>query len=175
MYVVAIPMPDDQKQDVLNAFSSTFAYQPLVTDPNDPMGPLIANPLTIDQFLENCVGDYIMGVTASYLVNLAAAAAAANAQSAAQAAAAVSKEFFDNLRQARADAGSPLFGGNNLPDVAASSIEEDTAKSLSFSLPSDDPNYKEKAVAWMEHLETKANEEPSTDGTSSKTKRPKKN
>lgn len=124
MYVVAIPMPDDCKEDLLNAFAETYGWAAQIPDPATP-GKMMDNPVTQEQFLEDRVSNYLVEVTKAHLVRTAAATAIQTAQAATDARVNTIQTWYANLRAQRTADGLATFGGDaSNPQFQAESVDD---------------------------------------------------
>jgi hypothetical protein len=148
MYVVAIPIPDEMKLDLLNAFAAQYGYAEQVPSPDNP-NELVPNPISIEQHLEDRIGFFMIDVVSAYLISAAERQARAAAETVVHAKIADTIMWFNTLRQAREEDGAPLFGGDQNAPGAQSSPSE-TTDPFSFTAPDGTINYKELAQAKLE-------------------------
>lgn len=73
-FTITIPIRDTELQDMKDAFISLRPYgAPVPPDTVlDNAGNSITNPITKENYIEDCIGYYILAVTKSYLVEKAA-------------------------------------------------------------------------------------------------------
>lgn len=73
-FTITIPIRDTELQDMKDAFISLKPYgAPVPPDTVlDNAGNSIANPITKENYIEDCIGYYVLAVTKSYLVEKAA-------------------------------------------------------------------------------------------------------
>lgn len=73
-FTITIPIRDTELQDMKDAFISLRPYgAPVPPDTIlDNAGNSITNPITKENYIEDCIGYYILAVTKSYLVEKAA-------------------------------------------------------------------------------------------------------
>jgi hypothetical protein len=78
-FVITIPIRDTELQDIKAAFLALRPYgAPIPVDTVlDNAGNSIPNPITKENYVEDCIGYYILAVTKSYLVEKAASEAKA--------------------------------------------------------------------------------------------------
>jgi hypothetical protein len=78
-FVITIPIRDTELEDIKAAFLSLRPYgAPIPVDTVlDNAGNSIPNPITKENYVEDCIGYYILAVTKSYLVEKAASEAKA--------------------------------------------------------------------------------------------------
>lgn len=65
-FTISIPIRTINADDVRSAFASKFGYQATL---QDAQGNIFANPVTPEMFVEDCVANYLLKVTADYLVD----------------------------------------------------------------------------------------------------------
>lgn len=73
-FVVTIPIRDTELEDIKAAFLALRPYgAPVPAETvSDNAGNIIPNPVTLENYVEDCIGYYILAVTKSYLVDKAA-------------------------------------------------------------------------------------------------------
>lgn len=73
-FTITIPIRDTELQDMKDAFISLKPYgAPVPPDTVlDNAGNSITNPITKENYIEDCIGYYVLAVTKSYLVEKAA-------------------------------------------------------------------------------------------------------
>jgi hypothetical protein len=78
-FVITIPIRDTELEDIKSAFLALRPYgAPIPVDTVlDNAGNSIPNPITKENYVEDCIGYYILAVTKSYLVEKAASEAKA--------------------------------------------------------------------------------------------------
>jgi hypothetical protein len=78
-FVITIPIRDTELEDIKSAFLALRPYgAPVPVDTVlDNAGNSIPNPITKENYVEDCIGYYILAVTKSYLVEKAASEAKA--------------------------------------------------------------------------------------------------
>jgi hypothetical protein len=78
-FVITIPIRDTELEDIKSAFIALRPYgAPIPVDTVlDNAGNSIPNPITKENYVEDCIGYYILAVTKSYLVEKAASEAKA--------------------------------------------------------------------------------------------------
>ena len=76
-FVITIPIRDTELEDIKSAFLALRPYgAPVPVDTVlDNAGNSIPNPITKENYVEDCIGYYILAVTKSYLVEKAASEA----------------------------------------------------------------------------------------------------
>lgn len=76
-FVITIPIRDTELEDIKAAFLALRPYgAPIPVDTVlDNAGNSIPNPITKENYVEDCIGYYILAVTKSYLVEKAASEA----------------------------------------------------------------------------------------------------
>jgi hypothetical protein len=80
-FIVSIPIRQEDAQNVIDAFTSKRPYNaPVPADTVlDNAGNVITNPITKQNYVEDCVAYFILDVVQSYLVRKATAEARINA------------------------------------------------------------------------------------------------
>lgn len=80
-FVVSIPIREEDAQNVVDAFVNKRPYNaPIPADTVlDNAGNVIQNPITKQNYVEDCIAYFILDVTKSYLVRKAAKEAKENA------------------------------------------------------------------------------------------------
>jgi len=80
-FLVSIPIRTEDAQNVVDAFVTKRPYNaPVPADTTlDNAGNVIPNPITIANYVEDCVAYYILDVVKSYIVRKAALEARATA------------------------------------------------------------------------------------------------
>jgi hypothetical protein len=78
-FVITIPIRDTELEDIKSAFLALRPYgAPIPVDTVlDNAGNSIPNPITKENYVEDCIGYYILAVTKSYLVEKATSEAKA--------------------------------------------------------------------------------------------------
>lgn len=73
-FIVSIPIRQEDAQNVVDAFLAKKPYNAPVPPDTvlDNAGNVIANPITKQNYVEDCIAYYILDVTKSYLVRKAA-------------------------------------------------------------------------------------------------------
>lgn len=73
-FIITIPVRDTELADIKAAFVAMRPYgAPVPSDTVlDNAGNSIPNPITLENYVEDCIGYYILAVTKSYLVDKAA-------------------------------------------------------------------------------------------------------
>ncbi len=73
-FLVTIPIRDTDAQNVIDAFVSKRPYGAPVPADNvyDNAGNLITNPITKENYVEDCIAYFILDVTKTYLIDKAA-------------------------------------------------------------------------------------------------------
>lgn len=76
-FVITIPLRDTELEDMKAAFVALKPYgAPVPPDTVlDNAGNSIPNPVTKENYIEDCIGYYVLAVTKSYLVEKAASEA----------------------------------------------------------------------------------------------------
>jgi hypothetical protein len=76
-FTVTIPLRDTEIEDIKAAFLALRPYGAPVPASTilDNAGNSIPNPITLENYVEDCIGYYILAVTKSYLVEKAASEA----------------------------------------------------------------------------------------------------
>lgn len=69
-FVIQIPVREVDAADLLDAFCTALNYQETVEDP-DNIGQYIANPYPKKNFVEDAIGDYMLGVVRQHISNKA--------------------------------------------------------------------------------------------------------
>ena len=85
-FVVSIPIRQEDAQNVVDAFLNKKPYNaPIPADTVlDNAGNVIPNPITKQNYVEDCIAYYILDVTKTYLVRKAALEARENATTTAE-------------------------------------------------------------------------------------------
>lgn len=80
MTTISLNIPNGAPtQAVLDAFTGTYDYQPMLPDPNDPTGTLtITNPETPAAFSKRMIADYVKDTVKKWQIRKAQQAAAVN-------------------------------------------------------------------------------------------------
>lgn len=80
-FVVSIPIREEDAQNVVDAFVSKRPYNAPIPAETvlDNAGNVIQNPITKQNYVEDCIAYFILDVTKSYLVRKAAKEARENA------------------------------------------------------------------------------------------------
>lgn len=80
-FVVSIPIRQEDAQNVINAFTTKRPYNaPVPADTVlDNAGNTIVNPITKENYVEDCIAYFILDVVQSYLVRKATKEARENA------------------------------------------------------------------------------------------------
>ena len=80
-FVVSIPIREEDAQNVVDAFVSKRPYNAPIPAETvlDNAGNSIQNPITKQNYVEDCIAYFILDVTKSYLVRKAAKEARENA------------------------------------------------------------------------------------------------
>lgn len=80
-FLVSIPIREEDAQNVVDAFVSKKPYNAPIPAENvlDNAGNVIQNPITKQNYVEDCIAYFILDVTKSYLVRKAAKEARENA------------------------------------------------------------------------------------------------
>ena len=78
-FVITIPLRDTELEDMKAAFVALKPYGATVPADTvlDNAGNSIPNPVTKENYIEDCIGYYVLAVTKSYLVEKAASEAKA--------------------------------------------------------------------------------------------------
>ena len=73
-FVITIPIRDQELADIKSAFVSKQPYGAPVPSDNvlDNAGNLLDNPITQENYIEDCIGYFILETTKAYLVEKAA-------------------------------------------------------------------------------------------------------
>lgn len=73
-FIITIPIRDTELADIKAAFVAMRPYGAPVPAATvlDNAGNSIPNPITLENYVEDCIGYYILAVTKSYLVDKAA-------------------------------------------------------------------------------------------------------
>ena len=73
-FIVSIPIRQEDAQNVIDAFLSKKPYNaPIPADTVlDNAGNVIPNPITKQNYVEDCIAYYILDITKTYLVKKAA-------------------------------------------------------------------------------------------------------
>jgi hypothetical protein len=81
-FVVSIPLRQEDAQNVINAFVSKRPYgAPVPTDKVfDNAGNEIDNPITKENYVEDCIAYFILDVTKNYLIEKVSREANAHAK-----------------------------------------------------------------------------------------------
>lgn len=94
-FTINVPIREEDAEDVKNAFASAYGYTDTINAGN---GVLVANPITKEQFVQQCCINFMLNITKNYLVKVEEIAAT----NAAVAAVAVRTEevtqWFDSAR-----------------------------------------------------------------------------
>ena len=85
-FLVSIPIRQEDAQNVIDAFLAKKPYNAPVPAETvlDNAGNLIPNPITKQNYVEDCIAYYILDVTKSYLVRKAASEARSTASTEAE-------------------------------------------------------------------------------------------
>lgn len=73
-FIITIPVRDQELSDIKDAFISKQPYNAPVPPDKvlDNAGNLIDNPITKENYIEDCIGYFILETTKAYLVEKAA-------------------------------------------------------------------------------------------------------
>ncbi len=73
MWLIEIPLPDDTKDDVIEAFGSVFHYPEEILDPETK--EMVPNPITREEFVQDQLAYYILNITMNHIIQKAKVAA----------------------------------------------------------------------------------------------------
>jgi len=133
-FTINIPIREEDAEDVKIAFAKAYGYSEMVPAGN---GVMVPNPITREQFVQQCCVNFMLNVTKSYMIKLEEVAASALATEAAAIRAAEVTQWFDNNRL-QAIGGEAIY--QHFPQVSSNSYSLNQDSSVTFELLASDPD-----------------------------------
>ena len=94
-FTINVPIRQDDAEDVKNAFASAYGYTDTITAGN---GVLVPNPMTKEQFVQQCCINFMLNITKNYLVKVEEISATNAAVAAVTERTAEVTQWFDSAR-----------------------------------------------------------------------------
>ena len=133
-FTINIPIREEDAQDVKNAFAKAYGYSDMVPAGN---GVLVPNPITKEQFVQQCCVNFMLNVTKSYMIKVEEVTASQLASEAATLRAAEVTQWFDNNRL-QAIGGEAIY--QHFPQVTSDAYSLNQDSSVTFNLSGTDPD-----------------------------------
>jgi hypothetical protein len=133
-FTINVPIRQDDAEDVKNAFAAAYGYTDTITAGN---GVLVPNPMTKEQFVQQCCINFMLNITKNYLVKVEEIAATNAAVAAVSARTAEVTQWFDSARL-ESIGGEAIY--QQFPQIndAEYNLNQDT--SYEFTLTGTDPD-----------------------------------
>ncbi len=127
-YTINIPIREEDAEDVKNAFAQAYGYSDLIPAGN---GVMVANPITKEQFVQQCCVNFMLNVTKSYMIKVEEIAAATAATELAAIRAQEVVQWFDSNRL---DSIGGIAIYQNFPQVVNNNYNVSEGSILQFAL-----------------------------------------
>lgn len=133
-FTINIPIRNADADDVKAAFAAAYGYSPTISQGN---GISVANPLTQEQFVQQCCINFMLDITKKYLVQVEEVAARNAAEQAAVQRAAEVTTWFDD-RRLESIGGIGVY--NNFPQIDDMNIVVNQDSTINIELTGTDPD-----------------------------------
>ena len=133
-FTINIPIRNADADDVKAAFAAAYGYSPTISQGN---GISVANPLTQEQFVQQCCINFMLDITKKYLVQVEEVAARNAAEQAAVQRAAEVTTWFDD-RRLESIGGIGVY--NNFPQIDDINIVVNQDSTINIELTGTDPD-----------------------------------
>lgn len=133
-FTINIPIRNADAEDVKSAFASAYGYNPTILQGN---GISVANPLSQEQFVQQCCINFMLDITKKYLVQVEEVAARNAAEQAAAQRAVEVTTWFDD-RRLESIGGIAVY--NNFPQIDDLNVVVNQDSFLNINLTGTDPD-----------------------------------
>lgn len=133
-FTINIPIRQEDSEDVQNAFAKAYGYSDMILAGN---GVFIPNPITKEQFVQQCCVNFMLNVTKNYMIKSEEISASQAASSLAAIRAAEVTQWFDNNRL-QAIGGEAIY--QHFPQVSNASYNLNQDSAITFTLSATDPD-----------------------------------
>ena len=133
-FTINIPIRNADADDVKAAFASAYGYNPTISQGN---GISVPNPLTQEQFVQQCCINFMLEITKKYLVMVEEVAARNAAEAAAAQRAVEVTTWFDD-RRLESIGGIAVY--NNFPQIDDMNIVLNQDSTINIDLTGTDPD-----------------------------------
>jgi len=133
-FTINVPIREDDGEDVKNAFASAYGYTDTINAGN---GVLVPNPITKEQFVQQCCINFMLNITKNYLIKVEEIAATNAAVAAVSQRTAEVTQWFDSARL-ESIGGEAIY--QQFPQISDTEyvFNQDTAQE--FTLTGTDPD-----------------------------------
>jgi len=133
-FTINVPIRQEDGEDVKNAFATAYGYSETINAGN---GVMVANPITKEQFVQQCCINFMLNITKNYLVKVEEIAATNAAVEAVSTRTQEVTQWFDSARLESIGGEAVYQQFPQISDVEYT-LNQDTA--LEFTLSGTDPD-----------------------------------